>query len=130
VHGQPGPGLGLAFFLGELLGFFGFADLGGDDVEDPPALDPQRFGVEVLGLVEEVLAGLGLDLRVEVVRQRDDGVGDRLGLLDQHVTRRERFGDGLEVLVFEGSGELHLPCRVALGHPGLVGPPHRRRGGT
>ena len=59
VHGQPGRLGGGGLFAGQGGCFFGFADLGGHDVQDPAAQDPQPLRVVMGGFGEQVVTGLG-----------------------------------------------------------------------
>ena len=67
--GEPGGRGRVAFLAFEEGGFVGVGGLGGDDLEDPAAEDPQRLGVVVGGQAEQLRLGLSIDVGVEVVGQ-------------------------------------------------------------
>jgi hypothetical protein len=124
-RGRPG----VVLLLLEEAGFVGFADLGGDDVEDPAAQDPQRLGVVVAGELDEVVFGSEADRRVEVVGERGDGVDDDVGLVEQQPAGGEGVADGL-VVTGQGGGQPGGAVRIGPGGAGVVGPPGGGRSGA
>ena len=86
-----------AFFLGELFGLVGLADLGGDDVEDPTAQDPQLPRPELRRLLATRCASAFARISAADLlgRQLVERVSDHLRLRQVHLTptqRRQRPG--------------------------------------
>ena len=106
----------------------GVGGFGVDDVEEALAEVAQSDGVEVCGLGHEVAFGLCREVGVEVVGEVLDGADDHPGLVDQQVPGSQRVSHR-GVPVGEAGGQLGLAVGLAAGHPGLVGPPDRHRGG-
>ena len=119
--------VGLRFLLGEERGLVGVGGLGVDDLQQPPAENPQCLGVVVLGLGEQERLRLGAGAGVDLLGQRIDGLDDDRGLVRQQTTARQGSPDRLVLLGGQGLGELGPAGRLGAGHAGLAGPPHRRR---
>ena len=119
--------VGLGFFLGEERGLVGVGGLGVDDLQQPLAEDPQCLGVVVCGLGEQERLRLRASAGVDLLGQRVDGADDDRGLVGQQVTGGQGGADRLVLLGVQGTGECGLAGRLGAGHPGLGGPPHRRR---
>ena len=79
------------------------------------------------GLGEQERLRLRARVRVDLLGQRVDGADDDRGLVGQQVTGGQGSADRLVLLGVEGTGECGLAGRLGAGHPGLGGPPHRRR---
>ena len=105
----------------------GVGGLGVDDLQQPLAEDPQRLGIVVLGLGEQERLRLRAGRCVDLLGQCVDGVDDDRGLVGQQITARQGGADRRVLLGVEGVGERGLAGRLGAGHPGLGGPPHRRR---
>jgi hypothetical protein len=86
----------------------------------------EGFGVEDLGLLEQVPLGLLHDGRVEVLGELGQGAEDGVGLLDVDLPLGQRRASVFALL--EPVGEPHDPVRAGSGGAGAVGVPVRGRG--
>ena len=122
---QARPALGAALLRGQLLGLVLLTDLGGDDVQDPPAQDPQLPRTELGGLRDQmglrVPQHLGRDL---VGGQLVEGVGDHLRLRHVQLAGTKTRGHTGPAAVQRLSQRQVAPVRAVVA-TGVVG--HQRR---
>ncbi len=124
VGGQAGVAVGGSFLGFEGAPFVGLAELGGDDVEDPAAQDPQVKGCERGCLGHEPGLGQGSDGVGDVGGQGVERPGDHAGLVEVDVALGESAGQDRPTVV-EGVGQ---PSRSGGGRSveaGVVGQPGR-----
>ncbi len=83
---------GVGFFGFEGYALLLFAEVGGDDVEDPAGQDPQLLRAVVCGLGDQMFLGLGDGVGGHVGRELVEAGGDHLRLLHADVAAREAVG--------------------------------------